>query len=129
MNQERDGFKTLFFDTYALYGIALGSKNYKLYSSGFRIITTIMNLYELYYRLIQDNFLFEAEKFFEKFLPDCVEIKHNLIKEAALFRLQNKRLNLSYVDALGYVISMNHGVKFLTGDEAFKKLLNVEFVK
>ena len=129
MNHERVGSKTLFLDTYALYGIALGSENYKQFSSGVSVITTIMNLYELYYRLIQDNFLYEADKFFEKFLPDCAQIKPDVIKEAALFRLQNKKLNLSYIDALGYVAAKKHSVNFLTGDEAFRKLPNVEFVK
>ena len=129
MNHERDGFKTLFFDTYALYGIALGSENYKLYTSGFRIITTIMNLYELYFRLIQDNFLFEAEKFFEKFLPDCMQIKPDVIKDAARFRLKNKKLDLSYVDALGYITAQRYDAPFLTGDKSFRRLPNVEFVK
>ena len=129
MNHEKDGTKVLFFDTYALYGIALGSENYKKYRHGLRLITTIMNIYELYYRLVQDNFLSEAEIFFEKFLPDCVDIAPKSIKEAALFRLQNKKLNLSYVDALGYIIAKKHDCLFLTGDEAFRKLQNVEFVK
>ena len=129
MNHEKDGFKTFFFDTYALYDIALGSDSYKMYSSSVRVITTIMNLYELYYRLIQDDFLFEAEKFLAKFLPDCVEIKTDLIKEAAGFRLQNKKLDLSYIDALGYITAKKHNAKFLTGDKAFKNLPNVEFVK
>lgn len=83
--------------------------------------------YALYF--VQDNFLMEAEIFFEKFLPDCVEIKPSTIKEAAIFRLQNKKLDLSYIDALGYITAKKHDALFLTGDNAFKKLLNVEFVK
>ena len=59
----------------------------------------------------------------------CVELEPNLIKEAALFRLQNKKLDLSYVDALGYIVAKRHNVLFLTGDDAFEKLPNVEFVK
>lgn len=129
MNHEKDGTKVLFFDTYALYSIALGNDSYKEYRQGFKLITTLMNLYELYYRLVQDNFLMEAEIFFEKFLPDCVEIKPSIIKEAAIFRLQNKKLELSYVDALGYITAKKHDALFLTGDNAFKKLQNVEFVK
>ena len=129
MSQEKDGSKTLFLDTYAIYAISVGSLNYKVYSAGFRFITTIMNLYELYYRLIQDNFLLEAEMFFQKFLPDCIEINPEFIKEAAIFRLQNKKLDLSYIDALGYIIAKKHSAKFLTGDEEFKKFENVEFVK
>ena len=129
MSQEKDGIKAFFFDTYALYEIALGGENYKGYRSGISIITTLMNLYELYYRLMQDNFIAESEIFFQKFLPDCVEIKSDAIKEAATFRLQNKKLGLSYIDALGYAIAKKHNAKFLTGDEAFRKAPNVEFVK
>ena len=36
---------------------------------------------------------------------------------------------ISYTDAVGYVMSKSLGLKFLTGDEAFKNLENVEFVK
>jgi len=129
MNQEKDGPKAFFFDTYALYEIALGGENYSNYKSGISIITTLMNLYELYYRLVQEKFLAESEIFFQKFLPDCVEIKPEYVKEAATFRLQNKKLDLSYIDTLGYVIAKKHNAKFLTGDEKFKNMDNVEFVK
>ena len=129
MNHVKDGTEVLFFDTYALYSIALGKDTYKEYRHGFRLITTLMNIYELYYRLVQDNFLMEAEIFFEKFLPDCVEIEPSTVKESALFRLQNKKLGLSYVDALGYMTAKKHSAIFLTGDEAFRKLPNVKFVK
>jgi predicted nucleic acid-binding protein len=47
------------------------------------------------------------------------------------FRLKMKRgkKNLSYVDALGYIIAEKLGVKFLTGDNAFDGMDNVEYVK
>ena len=88
-----------------------------------------MNLYELYYSLLGESLPQIAENFLERFLPVCVEIGPKLIKEAAIFRLQNKKSDLSYIDALGYVTAKEHGAKFLTGDEAFRKLPNVEFVK
>lgn len=118
-----------FFDTYALYELALGNENYKEYFADVDSITTILNLYELCYALLREHLPVLAENFFERFLPICVDIEPNTIKEAATFRLQNKKLELSYIDALGYIIAKNHTVKFLTGDEAFKKLPNVEFVK
>lgn len=129
MNQEKGGNKTFFLDTYALYELALGNENYKEYFAGVESITTIMNLYELYYTLLRENLKLVAEDFFERFLPICVELEPKLVKEAALFRLQNKKLDLSYVDALGYIVAKRHNALFLTGDDAFEKLPNVEFVK
>jgi hypothetical protein len=43
--------------------------------------------------------------------------------------LRKKKLDLSYADALGYAVSLRLMLKFLTGDDAFKNLENVEFVK
>ena len=51
------------------------------------------------------------------------------MKNAMFFRLQNKSLNLSYVDCIGYVLARSSGLKFLTGDIQFKDMSNVEFVK
>lgn len=35
---------------------------------------------------------------------------------------------LSYADCLGYVISRNMGIRFLTGDKEFERMGGVEFV-
>ncbi len=53
------------------------------------------------------------------------------IKEAMKMRLRLKagKTSLSYADALGYHLAKKLGMKFLTGDDAFKHLPNVEFVK
>ena len=128
MNQEKHGNR-YFIDSYAMYELAQGAENYKEYFSDVAVITTIMNLYELYYALMRENLPLVAESFFDRFLSVCVKIEPNAIKESALFRLQNKKMDLSYVDALGYITAKNHGAIFLTGDDAFKKLPNVEFVK
>ena len=129
MNQGKDGNKAFFLDTYALYELALGNENYKEYFAGVESITAITNLYELYYTLLRENLKSVAEDFFERFLPICVEIEPETVKEAAVFRLRNKKLNLSYIDALGYIIAQKYNVLFLTGDDGFRKLPNVEFVK
>ena len=123
------GSDVFFLDTYALYEFALGNEAFKKYFTSVESITTIMNLYELYYSLLRENLSSIAENFLERFLPVCVEIEPKLIKEASKFRLQNKKLDLSYIDALGYVIAKKHNAKFLTGDESFRKMDNVEFVK
>ncbi len=130
MKQEKDGTEhAMFFDTYALIAIAQGNPNYKRYASGIKVVTTILNLYELFYILIEQHLESEAEKFFERFISSCVEINPSTIKEAARFRLINKKKHFSYVDALGYLIAKHMNISFLTGDDSFKSLEGVIFVK
>ena len=45
------------------------------------------------------------------------------------FRLKNKKMDLSYADCIGYIYACENNLKFLTGDEKFKDMDNVEFVK
>ncbi|MBI4210359.1 MAG: hypothetical protein HY544_02525 [Candidatus Diapherotrites archaeon] len=58
-----------------------------------------------------------------------IPINESVIIEANGFRKENKRLKMPYIDCLGYAIARSRGIKFLTGDNAFKGLENVEFVK
>src|SRR5438128_863953 len=44
-------------------------------------------------------------------------------------QLRRKKLNLSYADALGYTVAVRPGLRFLTGDEEFETLDDVEYVK
>ena len=39
------------------------------------------------------------------------------------------RPTLSYADAIGYVAAHRLDARFLTGDEAFRRLANVEFCR
>ena len=48
---------------------------------------------------------------------------------ALKLRMKSKRVGLSYADALGYAIAERLRMKYLTGDDAFRSLPNVEFVK
>ena len=45
------------------------------------------------------------------------------------FRFLNKKSNLSYIDCIGYITAFKKEVKFVTGDDQFKNMKNVEFVK
>lgn len=120
---------TFFFDTYAFYEIINGNNNYKPYEKGIAIITTKLNLMELHYGLLISLGQSEADRYYELLLPFIVNIDDNIIKESNYFRSMNRKLKLSYVDCIGYIIARKSGVKFLTGDEGFKLLDNVEFVK
>ncbi len=128
MNQEKDGNK-LFYDTYALYAIATGEESYRDFVKGFSIVTTLMNLYELYYLLVKEGKKELAEEFFNRLVNNCVDIKPENVKESAKFRFREIKRKLSYLDCLGYIVAKDIDVKFLTGDSGFEELPNVEFVK
>lgn len=130
MKQEKDGNKnSLFYDTYALYAVAKGENSYREFSKGHRIFTSLMNLYEFYYILIKENNEQLAQEFFNELVGSCIEISSDIVKEAAKFRLKEIKRKLSYVDCLGYIIAKKKDIKFLTGDDGFKDLGNVKFVK
>ena len=117
-----------FFDSYALIETYKGNENYEKYKKA-RIVTSYFNLYELYYCLMKDYPVEEFDDFFERLEDFCVELDFDWIKDACEFRLKYKKRDLSYADCLGYIIAENFGIKFLTGDNQFKDLPNVEFVK
>ena len=123
------GITTYFFDTYAFYEVLEGNPHYKLYEKGIAIITTKLNLMELHYGLLLAYGKPYADQIYDALLPFIVDFDNSIIKTSNEFRAKNKKLKLSYVDCLGYTVAGLHNVKFLTGDEAFRNMDNVEFVK
>jgi len=120
--------KMLFFDTYALIEIINGSERYRKY---LRItpITTKLNLMELYYCLLRERGEEKAEFYYNFYLPSCISISDEVIKNAMKLKLKFKAKRLSYADCIGYILALGLGIKFLTGDKEFKNMENVEFVK
>ena len=86
---------------------------------------------EIYYAVLRDYGESEAEKAYSANAKYVVEFGDEDVKEGMKRRLElrGKKLNLSYADALGYTVSLRLRIKFLTGDEAFEDLENVEYVK
>ena len=121
--------KTFFFDTYAFFEMIRGNENYKKYSTNIAIVTTKLNLMELYYGLLIKHGKDVAEKYYDSLLPFAVKLEDDAIKIAMEFKAKSRDKNFSYVDCIGYAISVAGGIKFLTGDRQFEKLPNVEFVK
>ena len=119
----------IFFDSYALYEIIDGNPNYKKYSENIAIITTKLNLMELHYGLLNKYGKEVADKYYDIFVEFTVDINDDLIKKANEFRISLKKKKLSYVDCIGYIIAKSRNIKFLTGDQQFFELENVEFVK
>lgn len=123
--------KAYFFDSYALIEINKGNSDYKKYENS-KIIITLLNLMEFYYALLKFTNKDIADKKFEKYLSNCIKVKPDIVMESAEFRYnfnKTSKFKISYIDAVGYITAKRLNVKFLTGDEAFKELPNVEFVK
>lgn len=127
----KDGTKTYFFDTYALIELYKGDPDYLKYTKS-KVITTLLNIMELYNYLLKEINKDIAETKFNLYLKSCVTITPEIIKEAVEFRINfidNTKFKISYVDAIGYTIARKLDIKFLTGDQAFKDLKGVEYVK
>ncbi|HZX20028.1 MAG TPA: PIN domain-containing protein [archaeon] len=115
-----------FFDTYALFEMVYGNKKYDKYAEAGGT-TTIINLAELNYGLKKEFDKETADKITERFSNSTSEITINDVKEAMTLKISNKKLSIP--DTIGYVIAKNKKMKFVTGDEDFKNMNNVEFVK
>lgn len=117
-----------FADTYALIELIGGNKNYLKYLNGI-ILTTVFNIIELYYHLIQTYDKESADRYFALYSEFIIPISTNSIKFGMEFKLTHKKEKLSYVDCIGYALALERGIRFLTGDEKFRNKENVEFVK
>lgn len=120
---------TYFFDTYAFFEIACGNEAYNPYVENAVSVTSEFNLYELHYNLLRRYGEKIANEYYDIFAEYRTAVSPEDIKAASAFRLERKRDDISYADALGYVIARRRGMKFLTGDKAFKNLPGVEFVQ
>lgn len=120
-----------FLDTYAMVEYLRGNQNYHKYFSSTTLTTSVLNLIELYFMVLREYGEEIADNAYGAFRQYQAEISEEDIKQGMKLRLRMKlnKTALSYADALGYVMAERLGVKYLTGDTAFKTLPNVEFIK
>ena len=117
-----------FFDTYAIIEIIEENKNYEKYEKE-DIVTSILNVGELYYALLKANGEKTADSWHEKLKQSAIMVDAEIVKKAMKFKFENKVKKFSFIDCVGYVIAKDRGLRFLTGDEGFKNFENVEFVE
>ncbi len=118
----------LFFDTYAICEIIQGNPAYKRFADE-TIITSVLNVGELYYILMKEGQMAKADAWLELLRPNLAEIDPTTMKKAMKFRYAHKKKKMSMVDCVGYALAQKLGTRFLTGDNAFKNIPCVEFVK
>ena len=115
-----------FFDTYAFFEVINGNPKYEVYTK-FQVVTTIFNLAELNYGLKKKMNKEKSDNYTEEYYRYLVDVSLEDIKMAMDFKTINKHLSIP--DAIGYTVAKRLGVKFLTGDNDFKDMENVEFVR
>ncbi len=126
MNEETDIKETYFFDTYAIFEVVIGNPKYKKYTDC-NIITTIYNLAEFNYNLKKEKKKEDVDELTKKYYNHIVEVKLEDIQEAMDFKTKNRQLSIP--DAIGYTVAKRLKIKFLTGDQEFENMDNVEYVK
>ena len=119
---------TYFFDSYAIIELSESASSYEEYK-GFEIITSVLNIGEIYQIILRKKGKEEADDWFKNINFKLLEITPEIIIEAVYFRHSSKKNNFSLPDAVGYKLSLKHNIKFLTGDKQFENMPDVEFVK
>jgi predicted nucleic acid-binding protein len=122
------GLMVFFFDSYAIIEMLENGENYSAFKEEQGIMFQF-NLIEVYYHYYATSGEEIAKKIYAQLKSGVVEVPEKVVFEAVKFKKQNAKKNLSYIDCLGYIYAKMHKMKFLTGDNAFNGMDNVEFVK
>lgn len=121
--------KKYFLDTYAIIEHLEGNPKYSEFNSE-NSVTSVFNILEFCYYLEKSFYNEErARSVAMIFFNVCIDIDFEAIFEASRFRWENKKLKLSYTDCMGYALAKRNGLQFVTGDEPFKSIEGVKFVK
>ncbi len=120
--------KTYFFDTYALVEIYESNPRYADFLEA-AFFTTMLNLFEFHQYLLKVVGERGADEDVAKLLSHVTNFGLETVKNASKFRVRHKSKNISMTDCIGYVYAKQNGLIFLTGDNAFSGVENVEFVK
>jgi uncharacterized protein len=115
-----------FFDTYALVEITKNAKAYRLYSKE-SIVTSILNVGELYYYFLKRGDEAKGMRWTEYLGSITMSFNTTDVISAMKLKHKYRTRNLSFIDCIGYVLATRLNTKFLTGDQEFKDLDNVEF--
>ena len=120
---------TYFFDSYAIIEMDNGiNPSYQRFQE-FEIVTGILNIGEIYQIILRKDGKNLADEWFRNSNFKLLEITPDIIVKSIYFRHINKKKDLSLTDCVGYLLSLQHKLKFLTGDKQFEHMQNVEFVK
>ena len=117
-----------FYDSYSVLAYLSDSPGYATYFEKNTGVLTRLNLMEICYAILKRHGARAAHQVVEAYSTYEIEFSLPDVEAAMKLRHELQNLGLSYADALGYHISKKEGLKFLTGDRAFKELPGVEYL-
>ena len=115
-------------DTYALMEISQDNPDFNIYLDSNFVITDI-TLAEFYAVLLREEGEKVADYWFKKLEGYSVSVSKEILIEAIKFRHKNKKLGISFFDAVGYIYAVKNNLIFVTGDKEFENIKKVEFKK
>lgn len=117
-----------FYDSYAVIEYLEGNPAFLPYfqEGG---VTTINNCMEVFYHMLRKHGIVKARNALQFMLANTIEVSPEDIEPAMVFRYAHRKKEFSFIDALGYHIAQSKGLRFITGDVAFKGFPHVEYVK
>jgi predicted nucleic acid-binding protein len=115
-------------DTYALVAMVQADDAYAAYvREDFFIPDT--TLAEFSWVLKRDFPELTKEVWLAQLANYCQPVDQGLLMNAMDFKWTHRKQDVSFFDAVGYVAALRERCPFVTGDDAFRSLPNVEFVK
>mgnify|MGYP001599533436 CR=1 FL=1 len=117
-----------FFDSYALVELIKNKPSFDKFKNAI-IITSALNIAETHFVLLSVLSESKANEAIKNMDITLIEPDKDIAIAASSFRYHNKKMRLSYADCLGYCMAQAKNLMFVTGDEAFKEMKGVEFVK
>ncbi|MDV3244424.1 MAG: hypothetical protein LYZ66_04520 [Nitrososphaerales archaeon] len=120
-----------FYDSYAVLAFTSGHTGYRRYFEEHDGVLSKLNLLEIAYRTLEQHGPKAESDILETFSKYIIDFGLGDMADAMKLRLELKRRGrgMSYADALGYSLSRKMGIKFLTGDTAFRGLSGVEYLE
>lgn len=116
------------YDSYAIIEYLKDNASFVRYFEEFQGMTTMFNLVEVYYCMLREEGKERADVAFDTFYPMLIQPPTKTLTRAMILKLKHKKKKLSYADCIGYQLALDRDLKFLTGDQQFKEMDNVEFV-
>jgi len=123
-----------FFDSCTVIEILKSNPKFYKYNDEHKTFT-IFNLAEIYHCLLKDFGYSDAIRIYYTLNSFVQPISDEILIEAIRFRINHndeltkKQKPLSYADAIGYIYSKQNNLKFLTCDDQFIDLPDVEHIK
>lgn len=118
-----------FYDSYAIIEYLKNNPAFISYFEEHSGVLSIFTLTEVYYSVLSEEGETKANEVLEMLYLLVIDTRKETIQKAMKFRFFHKKRKFSYADSIGYALAQERGISFLTGDQQFKDILGVAFVR